>query len=125
MKKMYRTFLVAIASAVVFVAACNPEKGQEEIPAEIIPPDSMVQLLADIHIAESRLLLTGAGQDARLPKSAYIHQVLQSRNIDTVAFNRSFEFYSNHPAIFEKVYEGVTEEIGKRQAEQGAVEIPK
>lgn len=118
MSILIRTYLVSVIIVAQLFAACNPEKGTEEIPANIIPADSMVQLLADLHIAESQLLLTGVGQDARMPKSAIINQVLLNRNIDTATFHRSFEYYSNHPAIFEKVYESVTEEIGKRQAEQ-------
>jgi hypothetical protein len=77
-----------------------------------------VQILADVHLAESRLLLTGAGKEAVLPRKAYILEVLSGRDLDTAAFNKSYDFYASHPSLFKSVYEGVIEEIGKRQAER-------
>lgn len=97
--------------------SCSRSGDEGAVPQGIIVPDSMVQILTDIHIAESRLLLSGAGQDAVLPKKAYIHEVLVNHGVDSAAFYNSFIYYTDHPHRFAAMYEEVINEISKKQAE--------
>jgi len=105
--------------AVLLTAFFSCSRGNEEsaVPPGIIVPDSMIQLLSEIHIAESRLLLSGAGQDAVLPKKAYIREVLVNHGVDSASFYKSFVYYTDRPHRFAAMYEEVINEISKKQAE--------
>jgi hypothetical protein len=107
-------------SLLAFIASCAPLPERENIPKGILSPDSMTHLLADLHIAESQLLLTGVTPEAVLPKKAYILLVLHTHRTDTALFSRSFDFYTEHPELFAGIYEGVITEISKKQAEKKA-----
>jgi hypothetical protein len=86
-----------------------------EIPENIIPADSMVTIMADLHVAEATMM--NAGGYNRDMKSAYITNVLSKSGIDKNRFQKSFDFYSSNPSLFADIYENVVVEISKRQAE--------
>jgi Domain of unknown function (DUF4296) len=115
--KIHRYSLVFLGW-LALLSSCAPQKTEQVIPEGILPADSMTRLLADLHIAESRLLLTGVTPDAVLPKKAYILLVLATHRTDTAVFSRSFDFYTDHPDLFAGIYAGVITEISKQQAEQ-------
>jgi hypothetical protein len=98
-------------------SACN-DQDPEKIPAEIISRDTMISILADLHIAEARIINAGPVFRDKTLKSAYLQQVLTRAAIDSSRFLKSFEFYSDHPEIFSGMYEQVIVEISKRQAER-------
>lgn len=99
---------------IIFFFGCNKSS---EIPDGIISPDSMVTIMADIHVAESRLVVAGSMGTQRDVKSAYIHQVLKKAEVDTSRFLKSFDYYSLHPEQFAELYEQIVVELSKRQAE--------
>jgi len=92
--------------------SCGPDA--PEPPSGTIPKDTMISLLADVHVAESRLLLSGEFLNNHQVKSAYMQQVLAKFNIDTTRFNQSFSYYTSRPDEFEQMYEHIMEEISKR-----------
>jgi len=106
--KIQFTIFVLIFSALV---SCG--ESELKVPDEVIPRDSMIMLMADIHLAEARLLLGGGGGEM---KNKYLQNVLYKHGTDTARFNRSFNFYSAHPDYFTKMYDEVIVEISRRQA---------
>jgi hypothetical protein len=72
--------------------------------------------MADVHIAESRLVQYGYKPDNHDFRSEYMFNVMVKAGVDTTRFNESFKFYSSHPAYFHDMYEEVITEISKRQA---------
>jgi hypothetical protein len=108
--KIQFTIFVLIFSALV---SCG--ESELKIPEGIIPRDSMIMLMSDIHLAEARLLIGGGGVDM---KNKYLQNVLYRHGTDTARFNRSFNFYSDHPEYFTKMYDEVIVEISRRQAEK-------
>ncbi len=104
---------IFIAALLLFVS-CVPES--PEPPAGTIPKDTMIALLAEVHIAESRILLSGEAVNNPQVKSAYIQNALAKFNVDTTRFNQSFSYYTSQPDEFEQMYQKVMEEISKRQA---------
>lgn len=107
---------------IIFVAGCRIS--DTALPKGIIPRDSMVTIMADIHIAESRLIKAGSSALQRDVKSAYLQQVLLSAGVDTSRFLKSFDYYSIHPGVFAEMYEDVVVEISKKQAD-GVKQNPK
>ncbi len=108
MKKIF--FAVLVLS----LSACTPQNPAP--PQGTIPKDSMILLLAEVHVAESRILLSGEFVNNQQVKSAYMQHVLATFNVDTTRFNQSFSYYTSKPDEFEQMYEDVMEEISKRQA---------
>lgn len=108
MKKIIVGLLLSVA------ISCAP--APDIPPAGIIPQDTMISLLAEVHIAESRILLSGEFVNNQQAKSVYMHQVLLKFGVDTVRFNQSFSYYTSRPDQFELMYEQVMEEISKQQA---------
>ncbi len=100
----------------IFLAGCKDTVN--EIPAGIIARDSMVTIMADIHVAESQMARAGGKGLDKDVRSVYLHKVLSAAGTDTTRFMKSFDFYSTHPEIFAEMYEQVVVEISKRQAEK-------
>ncbi len=101
---------------ILLVTSCTSD--ENELPPGIIPPDSMISVLADVHLAESKLLLNGRYINDEKLKATYIQFVLNKSNIDTGRFNQSFTYYTAHPDHFALMYDKVMAEISKRQAEK-------
>ncbi len=84
-----------------------------EIPVDIIPQDSMVIILTEIHLIESAIFMQqqqGMNQDKRLVKKYYQHFFNQKE----ISFNRlkeSIVFYSFHPFEYEKIYTEIVNEL--------------
>ncbi len=77
----------------------------------------MVLIMANIHVAESRMVVSGSMGTQRDIKSVYVQQVLLQANVDTARFLKSFDFYSLHPELFAEMYEQVVDELSSRQAD--------
>jgi hypothetical protein len=113
--------LPAIFVSILLAVSCG--KKQEVLtPENVYSTDSMVSIMADIHIAESLLQNYGYQTDHLRFKSAYLQQLIHSANIDTARFNRSFDFYAEQPELFARIYDKVIAEISNRQAQNRAKE---
>jgi len=72
---------------IILTVGCNVSS--TDIPEGIITRDSMITIMANIHIAESRLIKAGSIALQRDVKSAYLQQVLLSAGVDTARFLKS------------------------------------
>ena len=90
----------------------------EKVPVEFIQPDSMVLVLADIHIAESKILTSGnPDSTAKANLASYYKFVFDKYKVDNIRFKNSFDYYSSHVSLMNDVYDKVIDELSKRQAE--------
>lgn len=103
------------AFLLIITSSCSPDT-DKEIPAEIIQPDSMAEIMVSMHIAESTIMLNRVNdrQDAR--NAAFIQDVLARHGTDTARYKRSFDYYSAHPDRFEEIYEEVISRLTQMQA---------
>lgn len=98
--------LLFLCLLLLFSCSRGKKKKQVEIPANIIPQDSMVLILTEVHLIESAIFMQqqqGMNQDKRLVKQYYQHFFNQKQ----LSFNRlknSIMFYSFHPDEYEKIY---------------------
>jgi hypothetical protein len=76
----------------------------------------MVNILADIHIAEAQLTQIGYRPNIAEFRSAYLLDVLLKNSIDTSRYNLSFEYYSQKPELFANMYDEVLIQIREKQA---------
>jgi hypothetical protein len=108
--------LLALITLFALTAACDGREGK--LPEGILPRDSVVVILADIHIAEAGALNKTAGGDVlkQFAKDHYLY-VLQIHNTTREAFEKSYRYYAEEPEKFESMYTDVINELSRRQAE--------
>ncbi|MFN5324813.1 MAG: DUF4296 domain-containing protein [Bacteroidota bacterium] len=114
---VHRIYAVAIAlSMLLSFPSCGGGKKDLVTPPEVLTRDSMVQVMASIHIAEAQIQQSGMHSVNQAIKSEVILQTLRSENVDTARFNNSFDWYASHPEFFASIYDDILAEIGRRQS---------
>jgi hypothetical protein len=108
-------FTLILVTAVTFMVGCLQKP--PDIPSDVYPRDSMIIILADVHLAESQISgMTPAKNDPSLREQTLRSSLLVG-GLDSTRFRTSFDFYSRHPEFFMKMYEEVINELSRRQAE--------
>lgn len=100
----------------VFIA-CN-EENNSEVPSNIVSEETFINLLKDIHIAES------AVEKMRLEnvesiikhKKTFFENVIHNYGLTEKDFNDNYDFYSKDASYFSEIYEKVLESLSIEQA---------
>ena len=104
---------VALAACALLASACIEE---EPLPADMLPAETMAQVLADLHHLEQRIADTPLNpQESKASFDSALVPMLQKYELDTATFNRSFEAYLDHPKYMELVYEVVLDTLEARR----------
>lgn len=107
---------IIILSAVLFLAACSgPESNME---GDYMPFDTMVQVMADIHVIEAKTNLSNSKGLEEGKQKLYndYEQVFFNHGITQKKFEDSHKYYSSNPELYNSLFEKVIEELNKRQA---------
>ena len=107
--------LVPVWALLTLLTACD---FTDKKPGNLIPADKMVNVLAEVHLAESkvsRLNLRGT-DSANLVYKRLEQAIFKKYQVDTSAYTKSYIYYSSHPAEFEVLYQRVVEKLQKRTA---------
>lgn len=97
--------------------ACG-KSNSGHIPSGVIPPDSMVQVLTDVHIFQAMLQLGDYRNDsASTLRSAFLN-VLKKHHLTEADYKKCTQYYSSHPALLDSVYEKVLNNLSQLKAEQ-------
>ncbi len=119
MKRLLFIFILAF-----FVLSCSKDK-KAEIPADIIPPDQMVMVLVDFHLAEASLIEgRNEGQVISINKDFYFYSILQKYQISYKKFNQSLKFYCSNLEELDLIYKDVITELSKTQSRIGSRGFP-
>ncbi|HNW68941.1 MAG TPA: DUF4296 domain-containing protein [Bacteroidales bacterium] len=111
---MIKKILILLV-CLVAVTACSKEK-KVSIPPEVIPPDQMVQVLVDFHLAEASLVQASLDQkNVDSLNNLYFYQILQKHQINYKKYNESLKFYSSNLEELHKIYGDVVSELSKTQ----------
>ena len=117
MKRLSRPLAVALP---LLLAACQRPENLAP-PADLLPREKTISLLADLHLLEARV------ENARLqPDSARALYLTQQKNVlwqasvsDSV-FQRSYRYYSIHGKDLDEIYAAVIDTLGQREYRMGA-----
>jgi hypothetical protein len=97
-----------------FIFSCNESKVQ--IPKGIVPKDTMVFVLMDIHLAEA-----GSRTITNTPINqtvvSYYDFIEKKYHISDSTFKESMKYYTDHPELMVDIYSKITEEMSKKEAE--------
>lgn len=109
---MYRNLFFA---ALALLSSCTSK--QHNIPDGIIPSDTMVVIMADMHIADA-IAETKAqgGENEKNLSTKYQDRILAQHKITAEQFKQSFDFYENTPDLMNAIYDQVLVEVSKREA---------
>jgi hypothetical protein len=107
--------LLSIGVLLLFsIVSCS--KSEIKIPADIIPKDSMVFIMMDVHIAEAGVKTLSADSVAINTKTYYAF-IYKKHHITEEQFQKSLRFYTYNPELLQEIYIKMTEEMSKKEAE--------
>ena len=103
--------------------ACH--KGNVHIPDDVVKPDSMVQVLTDIHIFQATLQLGYFSNDSAAAAKRAFGDILKKHNLTEQQYKKATEFYSYHPALLDSIYEKVINNLSEQKVQlQGTKKHP-
>jgi hypothetical protein len=116
MKTKLRLFKVLTFTILYLLLSCK-SKNQVSIPSDILPPDSMTALLADVHILQASAQL-GYSENIKDTSLQLAYQSLwRKHNLTENSYNKNMLYYCNHPKLLDSVYEKVLGDLNQRKAE--------
>lgn len=103
---------------IVFLFCFSCKQEQIVTPADVIPFDTMVLVLADVQQSEVAILFMRNKNIIDMPKPEALYKsILSKHQITTEEFDKSFTFYSSHTGLMEKLYAAIIEELTKRKVQ--------
>lgn len=97
--------------------ACNEDKSKE-VPSNIVSEAIFIEILKDIHIAESaveKMKLENVKSIIRHKKTFFLN-VIENYDLSESDFNDNYNFYAQDAAYFAEIYEKVLEALSIEQA---------
>jgi len=105
-----------LALSVQLLLSCNSSKSFRA-PAGIVQPDSMVEVLTDVHIFQATLQLGYFKNDTAGASNKAFESILKKHHLSDEEYNKSLKFYSYNPEIFDDIYEKVLSNLSQQKAE--------
>jgi Domain of unknown function (DUF4296) len=113
--------IIIILFSIAISCSCSNKKKEVKIPDDIMPKDSMVIVIKEVHLVEAAIFMQqqqGLNQDKRLVKQYYNH-LFTSLDVDLNYFKKSLKFYSFNPIEMEKIYTEVVNQLSMLESEVG------
>lgn len=105
MKFVYALLL----SLFLFSFGCT---NKNNIPSDILPEDSMVNIIVDMHIGDAILMQP---KIQTLPyvinKQEFYYAILKKHSLTHEIFEKNMNFYASKPEEYNHIYERVIEEL--------------
>lgn len=84
----------------------------DDIPDTIIQVNDMINILTDVHLAESAApVLKNDSINADVLIQSYYPMIFEHYEISQQKFKSSFQYYTEHPLILNYVYQKVIEQL--------------
>ena len=96
-------FLSTIILLAVLFGDCS---GKQEIPDGLLSKQEMTHIMIQIHLLEAKIGRLGLPSDSA--KQVYMHfesELFRALAVDSSIFFKSYDYYSQEPEIFTKIYE--------------------
>ncbi len=108
--------IVKILCFIILLSSCDGSGDNLDVPKDIIPRDSMVSALVDMHLIEgAKVGQKIMGDTVKI--STYYAKMYEKYGVTKKQFEKSFQFYSEHPDAMNKMYQEVIERLNKIQQE--------
>src|SRR5674476_208207 len=112
--RMKKGILIAIFSLFLVSGFIGCHNGSRHV--EILSRDTLIDVLADLHISESAYRLNSSGPVLQntIHRNAYCEWVMQKHHITFQQFDTSFKYYLNDNERFSKMYDQVINKIKQK-----------
>ena len=124
MKRLFRPLPGLLAALLLALPACQrPE--EPPLPADLLPKEQMIRVLADIHILEARVENSGLSVDSA--RALFLSQqkaLLWRHEVSDSAFQRSYRYYGVHGKDLDEIYGAVIDTLSQREKRFGAPPAP-
>lgn len=98
------------------LASCSSKT--EKLPADILSKEQMSAVFIDLHLLDASMSVKKMlGMDANTYYQEQYAIILQSHQLTRQKFEKSFNYYCQHPKLLEPVYAKVLEELSKKEAQ--------
>lgn len=103
--RIYKTLFFSV---LVVLTACK----SNSVPSDVLPPETMVPVLVDLHIVDG-----GLYNVSQAPDSMYKYgmgnykQVFKKHHVDSLAFKKSFKYYTTNPKLMTEIYNDVVKTL--------------
>jgi hypothetical protein len=113
-----RKYLVVLMAFFFVVSAC--EKAVVPKPKKLVPRDRMVDMLTDMHIAESvfQNRRYSTEQVIQFTEADFYYSILKKHEVADSTFEQSLIYYSSLPKEFEKIYSRVLNKLNEMEQDQ-------
>lgn len=111
--------LTGIAILLIY-QGCRSERKDEvgKVPPGIIPADTMVQVLVDVHLIEASLKVKHVKKEENERFTEYYYdQLFEKHGITREQFDQSIEYYERDSELIDAMYERVITELNKIQSQ--------
>ena len=97
----------------LILLSCGAPK--TKIPQDILSENSFIDLLKDIHLAEAKfeLLKTKGIENAKNELAHNYSAIYETHQITADDFDKTIDYYAQHPEQLEKIYTRVLEQLTK------------
>lgn len=114
----FRKYFFLILAMVLVFSACD--ESVVEKPKKLVPRDRMVDMLTDMHIAESvfQNRRYSSEQVFQFTEADFYYSILKKYNVVDTTFEKSLIYYSSYPKEFEKIYSRVLNKLNEMEQEQ-------
>lgn len=115
---MYKFVFVCCCFGFVFIG-CKPHTDLlfnnsmlNTVPDSIIQPDKMIDVLTDVHIAESAAqVMRSDSIKADTYLQEFYPQILAHHQINMLQLSESYYYYAEHPLMMNYIYRKIIEKI--------------
>jgi hypothetical protein len=118
--KIQRVFLFSftILGVLMGISSCKENK-IESIPSYVIKKDTMVHILAEIHLLESSMgIRIFDEKQIAYSRNKIKSKIYKKHGVSKERFFKSYDYYSQNSASLDTIYTDVISEISKLQAMQ-------
>jgi hypothetical protein len=107
--------IVLFSALLLFLASCyHSQKDPEFNMALVMPADSMVSLLTDMHLADG---IINSLKDKKRPtgeiSADYFDAILKKHHLDKATFEESMRYYAYYTEKMNKIYDDVIINLSK------------
>ena len=90
----------------------------DKLPDNLVPQQKMVQILADVHIAEARIETKVLYPDTALMAfNKEEKRILEAHGVKEADFRKTYQYYLNNLPKMDKLYEIILDTLSVREAQ--------
>ena len=112
MSKVFRIFVIFFSLHLLSCGSGNKVK----LPTGIVPPDTMVTIVSDIHIMQATAAMGFSTNNSDTAISQEYKGIWLKHHLTEESYNENIKFYCEHPKLLDSVYEKVLNNLNMQKA---------